>query len=685
MSWTNKLYTFIVDAFRPPFRTSHWIALGYVILSIIYNPNSNFNRWVLPDTDDYTRFVQVFNWLDGHSWFDLTLPRLYPEHVISMHWARLVDIPLAGMLVLLQGISSFFQWDTERQGLAMLTAMIVPCVLLAFMLLLVRALARPLVGKRYAGLACYFVPLAMQLVFQFAPMRVDHHAYILLFSGFTFLCLQRIALNLKPLRMAALAGLSFALAMWNGAEVMPAIIAFTACLTLTLLFNKKRNALVAPVFGASLLAATFIILLLAIAPAQRWDIAFDTFSFFYVILAAYTCGFCIILGLLLRFVPHRGLSFSAAFFAALSLLSHLLSLFPDFIGGPYARANPLLQDLFLSNIREAVPFIRAWADLKDNFGAAPNQAIGGAIYFLTTRLFAPVLGTLTALTQLFAKNAARTKQLWMLYAFFCLFYFGLAMFWQVRVIGYAQLFAIPPMLWLMLRYLKTLPKHYAGRSLFGWEMLTVLSFTILPTVVVPSIILQSKMNPDMMFFLGTSTNMPCMDSTRVVAWLRGLEKDEKKTSVIMTQMDYAPELMFWTNHSFIAAPYHRNDRGIIDMVMFFRSKGDDAPARGIAKRDELDYVLVCKTSYFQGTLDSKHEVKNLVVNVGKGGNTTMRPDEKEIHDSSLGFRLTYDVIPHWLETVDIPMESHFALFKVKKDRLSKPTTYPKIKKEKDGN
>lgn len=679
MSWTNKLYTFIIDAFRPPFRTSHWMALLYVILSIIYNPNSHFNRWVLPDTDDYTRFVQVFQWLDGHSWFDLTLPHLYPQHVISMHWARLVDIPLAGVLLLLKAIAGFFQWQSERQGLAMLTGFLVPCFLLAALLILVRAMARPLIGKRWAGLACFFVPLALQLMFQFAPMRVDHHAYILLAAGTAFLCLQRLTLGLYPLRMAALAGCAFALGMWNGAEIMPAIIAFCACLTVQQIIKGRASMKAGLVFGAALMATSFLILLIAIAPAQRWSTDYDAFSFFYVILAAYACAFFLGLFILSRFISHKGLLLSSSLLGALGALTHLLSLFPDFIAGPYAKTNPLMQDLFLNNIREAVPFIRAWADLLNNFAIAPQQAVGGAIYFLTTRLFGPVIGSLTALVQLMRpRKATRARLIWLCYAVFCVFFTLLAMFWQVRVISYAQLFAIPPLVWLMLRYLKTLPQHYKGRALFGWEILTVLSFTILPTMVVPSIILQSRLNPDMMFFLGTSTDVPCKDSTRVVAQLREMGKD-KPPLTILAPMDYTPELMFYTGHNYIAAPYHRNDRGIIDMIMFFRSKGDDAAARAIAARDSLDYVLVCKMSYFQGTLDSKREINNLSVNIGAKGKMTTAPDKADLYKSSLGFRLAYDTPPPWLEQIGIPLEDNFALFEVKKDLLKRPTSYPKIR------
>jgi hypothetical protein len=680
MTWTTKLFHFIVDGFRPPFRTAHWMVLAYVILSAIYNPNSSFNHWVLPDTDDYTRFVQVFNWLDGQSWFDMRVPHLYPNHVISMHWARLVDIPLAGLIILFEFIAHFFQLDTTRTGIAMMAAFIIPCFLLFALLKLVRAMARPMLGRRYAGLACFMVPLSMQLIFQFSPMRVDHHAYILIGAGLGFMALQNMALGIRPKRMAILAGLTTGLAMWNGAEILPMLLGIGFCMTLLMIISRRPKFLDGVVFGASLLLANVLILLVAKAPDVRWTTEYDSYSFFYVIMAGYTCAFFIALYACSKITKNTAILLSFALCAALVDLSFFLNQFPDFIAGPYAKVHPLLNQVFFPTIREAVPFFKAWQDLGDNFATTPNQAIGGAIYYMTTRLFAPTIATLTCLYQITRERTSqKMRLLWMLYAFFTVFFTGLALFWQVRVITYAQLISLIPLLWLMLRCLKTLPLHYQGRMLFGWEVMTVLSFTMLPTLIIPAIIMGSKLNPDVMFYLGNSSSMPCKDRIKVISYLQNMQETKKITATIMAQMDYTPEFMFYTNHNYIAAPYHRNDRGIADMVIFFRSQGDDIAARTIAKNDDLDYVLVCKASYYAGTLRPTHEIKNISINVTLNG-IESRPEEQDVLNASLAMRLAYDKTPLWLEFEQIPFENDFALYKVRKDILGKPTAYAKKQK-----
>jgi hypothetical protein len=671
VSWSQALIRFFADAFRPPFRTTHWVVMIYVALSIIYNSDSHFNRWTFPDTDDYMRLTQMLNWvIGGQSWFDLRMPHLYPDHVISMHWSRLPDLPLAGTFLLLQSLAHFFQWETTPQNLGILTAFFVPFLLLAGLLYLMRLCARPLLTKRLAGTICFLVVLCGQLIFQFLPMRVDHHAYVILSAGAAFFCLQMMAIHLHPVRMAAAASIALALAMWNGAEILPMLVLFCAALTLLSILDRRIMRATA-LFGAFFFAACLILLFVARAPGNYWAIEYDAFSFFYVLLAMMVAAFFLSLFAAECFIRNRWILTAYALFTALCGMALLLNYFPDFVYGPYAQTNPLLDTIFFPNIREAIPLFKAWADIGNSFSNAPNQSISGGLYYTATRMFIIVLGTATAIAMAIRSPlGTRRQKLWALYAFFGTGFGMLAMFWQVRVISYAQLFSIVPLAWLMLTYLKRLPQHYQGRKLFAYEILTVFGLTIFPMIIVPAIINKTKFMPDMMFFLGKGVDSPCNDRSQVVAYLDDLAKREKKTATILSTLDYTPDLMFYTPHNFIAAPYHRNDRGIIDMAMFFRSRPDDVSARTIAKKLKLDYVLVCKSSYFQGTLNRNPEIRTIRATINaKDNKVELKPDPKELAKASLGMRLANDIVPSWLEQRDIPLEGNFLLFEVKKNKL----------------
>lgn len=57
-------------------------------------------HWLtLSDTDDNIRYLQVKDWLAGQGWYDLRQYRLDPPAGFNIHWSRLVDLPLAGLML----------------------------------------------------------------------------------------------------------------------------------------------------------------------------------------------------------------------------------------------------------------------------------------------------------------------------------------------------------------------------------------------------------------------------------------------------------------------------------------------------------------------------------------------------------------------------------------------------------
>ena len=57
-------------------------------------------HWLaLNDTDDNIRFVQVKDWLAGQGWYDLRQYRLNPPEGADIHWSRIVDLPIAALML----------------------------------------------------------------------------------------------------------------------------------------------------------------------------------------------------------------------------------------------------------------------------------------------------------------------------------------------------------------------------------------------------------------------------------------------------------------------------------------------------------------------------------------------------------------------------------------------------------
>jgi len=51
-------------------------------------------------TDDAMRLAQVRDLLAGQSWYDLTQWRMNVPFGLPMHWSRLIDAPIAGLILI---------------------------------------------------------------------------------------------------------------------------------------------------------------------------------------------------------------------------------------------------------------------------------------------------------------------------------------------------------------------------------------------------------------------------------------------------------------------------------------------------------------------------------------------------------------------------------------------------------
>jgi hypothetical protein len=66
----------------------------------IFKAIPTIQEWTFPDPDDAMRLIQVRDWLAGQSWFDVTQYRLNPPAGGPMHWSRLVDLPIAAVILI---------------------------------------------------------------------------------------------------------------------------------------------------------------------------------------------------------------------------------------------------------------------------------------------------------------------------------------------------------------------------------------------------------------------------------------------------------------------------------------------------------------------------------------------------------------------------------------------------------
>src|SRR5690349_19960855 len=175
----------------------------------IYSSWSNIRWFGLGDTDDNMRIMQVRALLHGQGWYDLRNYRMNPPFGANIHWSRLVDLPIAGLIL---GLKPFLGGAGAERWAAAIAPML-PYLLLLFSTALT---ARRLLGPTAYPLAFLGLMFAQSNNGMFAPERIDHHGWQLAFLA---LSIASIA-DPRKVRGGILLGISTALSLAIGLEMI---------------------------------------------------------------------------------------------------------------------------------------------------------------------------------------------------------------------------------------------------------------------------------------------------------------------------------------------------------------------------------------------------------------------------------------------------------------------------------
>src|SRR5436305_4325265 len=193
---------------------AHWKLVALVVWVgfygwFIFSEWNSIRYFGLGDTDDNMRIMQVRGLLHGQGWFDLRQYRLNPPFGANIHWSRLVDLPIAGLILLLRPLLGGA--GAERWAVAL--APLLPYLLLLFSLALT---ARRLIDPRAYPLAFVALFFAGSTNGMFMPERIDHHGWQLALLA---LGMSGIA-DPKRVRGGLTLGISTALSLAIGLEML---------------------------------------------------------------------------------------------------------------------------------------------------------------------------------------------------------------------------------------------------------------------------------------------------------------------------------------------------------------------------------------------------------------------------------------------------------------------------------
>jgi len=525
--------------------------LGFCAWSIFVSRNQI--RWfALGDTDDNMRIMQVRALLHGQGWYDLRNYRMNPPYGANIHWSRLVDLPIAGLILALRP----FLGGAGAERWAVGVAPLIPYLLLLFSLGLT---ARRLLGPTAYLLAFVALVFAGSNNGMFTPERIDHHGWQLALLA---LSIASIA-DPDRVRGGIILGLSTALSLAIGLEMIIYLALAGAAVVLFWVDDEAEGERLRA-YAVTLGGATALCFLI-FASNDNWQPVCDALSPVWLSDALVGSALMFALAWLSPGDWKRRLALAAG--AGLVIAGFHALTWPHCVQR-LEGVSPEVDRLWLSHVKEARPvYLHGWR-IATLIVALP---ITGAIGFgllawscwgdreLRRRILGAALPGIAA---------------------------SLLLLWQVRTGPAAQMMAViggAAIIWLFL------PRFWTSRNFLVVVLGSFLVVAIGGGMLVPVLVGFIPEAPT------TPRDKEIGRANSLCASMWGLRPVAlQPKGLVMTFVDLGPRLIAVTHHDAIAGPYHRNGQQIADIFNFWRGSADQA--HQLAAKYRANYVLSCPNS-----------------------------------------------------------------------------------------
>jgi hypothetical protein len=513
---------------------------------------SDIKAFSLGDTDDNMRMMQVRGLLHGQGWFDLRQYRLNPPAGANIHWSRLVDLPIAGLMLLLRP----FLGGAGAERWAVAIAPMLPYLLLLLSLALT---ARRLIDPKAYPIAFLAIFFAGSTNGMFMPERIDHHGWQLALLA---LSISAIA-DPKRIRGGLTLGLSTALSLAIGLEMIIYLAIAGAAMVLFWIHEAgERERLRA--YAVAMAAGTSLSFLVFASNDNRGAVC-DALSSVWL-------SDTLLAGALLYGMAwlspsdwKRRLALAAVAGAVIAGF-HALT-WPHCLQR-LEGVSPEVERLWLSHVREARPIYRHGWRIASLVLAIPiTGAIGWGVLAWWRRqdrdLLRRVLGAA-------APGLAAT----------------LLLFWQTRTGPAAQMMAAvgaAALVWSLVPLVWN--AKYSAIRIVG----TMAAVVIGAGAAVP-LVLNYVPEPK-----PTAREMAIGRANRLCNSLWGFHPIAlQPKGMVFTFIDSGPRLITVTHHDSIAGPYHRNGQQIADVMNAFRGSAEQA--HQLIAKYRSNYLLICPDS-----------------------------------------------------------------------------------------
>ncbi|MEP6239845.1 hypothetical protein [Erythrobacter sp.] len=536
-----------------------WALVSAFLIAINWNTIASLH---FSDPDDILRLIQVRDLLGGQNWFDVSQARIdAPGGGTAMHWSRLVDLPLALVILVLTPLMGSAMAETAA-------IVIVPLITLACVMVLASRIAWRLWGDEEATLTALVIVISIPVLFQLSPMRIDHHGWQLVCA----LAAVNGLLSRSAVRAGWIIGASFAAWLSISIEGLPLAAITFAVLAFRWLRDPKAHVwLVSAIQSLALVSAALFAVTRGFSDLAAYCDAISP-----VHLTMFGWG---ALCLTLLAQPARvplGLRLAGFALAGGGALAMMLSAAPQCAsGGGFAQVDPLVADIWLSNVLEGRPL---W-----------EQVLAIALQYLAAPLIA-----IYASLQLMARSHEGLREFWRDYALIIAGALAISVF-VARTGAAACVLASPLVAWQLRRWMKTI--RMMESPLPRMAAMVGVACALLPAV--PAVLLTSAM--PVRASVGGAADVPLrVADCRVQD--AAVTLNELPQGEIYALLDIAPELLLVSDHSVVATGHHRGHKAM--KVLIETAIGTTDNARETLRRRGSSYVAICPALYETRTYES---------------------------------------------------------------------------------
>ncbi|MEO5759337.1 MAG: GtrA family protein [Mesorhizobium sp.] len=510
------------------------------------------------DNDDLLRLVEVRDLLAGQGWFDLHQYRMGVEGGFVMHWSRLIDAPIAAIILAVQGL-------TGSRALAENVAQVLwPALLFGLTMVFIIRAARRFAGDSAVLPAVIVGGAALYFIGVFSPGSLDHHnAQIMLTVASLSFLLE--APSRRP--AATLAGLCAALTLAVGMETAPYVATIGICVAMLFAMDRTGERLIARDFGLGFAAVSALVFITTV-PISAWGQAqCDAFSTVQFLVAAIAgTGLAIVASAEVLGRTRRRRLISLGVLAAV-LGAVVLSLFPQCLAAPYAGLDPRLKTLWLDHIEEA----------QSLFQLLTEDPSGVMQHYIT-----PLVAI--ALMALRLGRTGWRRQDSLVAALLVVAF--IVSVWQVRGSTFAITFAVIPLSAWIAKW-----RQQAEATPTRGAMLRTAAAWLLSVNSVWSGAAQAAsfaFEPKAAAVAGgtAADDIPC-HAKRSFAALAQLPD-----TAVLAVSNLGSPILAYSGHHVFAGPYHRNIAG--DLLVLDAFLGSEAQARSIVESHHIGLVAMCR-------------------------------------------------------------------------------------------